>query len=63
MEKPIGQINKTNKRNGPVPVSTVLLPETIQRLDAIWGKRGLSKRADAVKEAIADYLQKHERGL
>jgi hypothetical protein len=47
---------------GYIPIQVCLLPETAQRLIAIQKLRGFKRRTDAVKEAIADYLLKHETG-
>lgn len=56
-KKPWGQ---RMKEKGYVCVQVNLLPETLSRLEAVREKRGLNKRSDAVKEAICDYIVKHE---
>ena len=57
-KKPWGQ---RMREKGYVSVNVVLLPDTILRLEAVREKRGLTKRTDAVKEAICDYIAKYEK--
>ncbi|MBO5229621.1 MAG: hypothetical protein J6B20_02410 [Clostridia bacterium] len=49
------------REKGYVSVNVVLLPDTLLRLEAVREKRGLTKRTDAVKEAICDYIAKYEK--
>jgi len=44
-----------------VPLAARITQETANRLDAIWKMRGLNKRTDCFKEAIAEYLAKYEK--
>ncbi|MCM1404741.1 MAG: hypothetical protein NC133_04575 [Prevotella sp.] len=51
------------REKGYVAIQVVLLHETLERLESVRKSRGLTKRTDAVKEAICDYILKHEGGV
>lgn len=48
------------REKGYIAVQTVLLPETLNRFETVMKKRGFNTRSKALKEAICDYIAKHE---
>ena len=50
------------REKGYVAVQAVLLPETFARFEMALKSCGLKKRSDAVREAIQDFILKHEGG-